>query len=96
MKVWSSIGKMISSKKVNLEVTLKLVKIHCLNLSDKLDYVDLTIVWERGPHKYTSTPYELNYLDYDEEMKDVFRRITSFNKLKDNTWEQSPSTFRLI
>jgi len=35
-------------KVVDLEISMKFVKINMLNMSDKLDFVDLAVIWERA------------------------------------------------
>ena len=36
-------------KKFNFQITLKLVKISAPDLDNEIDFVDLGIVWKRGP-----------------------------------------------
>lgn len=67
-------------------------------MSDKLDFLDLAIVWRRGDEQVNETKgYELNYIECDSEMDDIFRRVSGFYA-KDNSnknWEKKMCTFQL-
>ena len=65
--------------KKNLEVELCFKKIYTHELPEKLDFVDLTVVWQRGTEQQNETKgYEMNYLECDQEMDEVFRRVSGF------------------
>lgn len=65
--------------KKNMEITLCFRKIYAHQLPEDLDFVDIAVVWRRGNEQENETKgYELNYLENDMEMDDVFRRVSGF------------------
>lgn len=88
----------IVQHKMNLEVQLSFIKIAAPNISDKIDFVDLAIVWQRGPEQSNETKgYELNYIEFDLEMNEVFRRVSGFysNDKDFKTFNKKMCTFIL-
>ena len=55
-------------KKHDLEVKIKFLKLTCLNLSDKIDFVDLAIQTEISDHCDETRRCELNYIECDAPM----------------------------
>lgn len=73
-----SITRMFEHKR-NMEITLQFKMIYAHQLPENLDFVDLAIVWRRGTEQVNETRgYELNYLENDMEMDEVFRRVSGF------------------
>jgi hypothetical protein len=69
----------ILSKKKFFEIELKFKKILTPDISEKINFVDLAIRWKRGTQQTNETKgYEVNYLECDMEMDDVFRRVSGF------------------
>ena len=65
--------------KKDLEITLKFIRISTPNLSEKINFIDLAIVWRRGQEQENETKgYEMNYLECDQEMNEVFKRVSGF------------------
>jgi hypothetical protein len=83
-------------KVVDLEVYMKFLKIECKHLSDKLDFVDLAVVWDRGDQTNESKGYELNYIEIDSPMNETFRRISGFKQKGENVWEEKKCVFKLV
>jgi len=87
--------RLIQHKK-NLEVTVNFKKIITKQLSEKLDFVDFSVVWKRGAEQENETKgYEMNYLEFDQDMDEVFKRVSGFysKDAKFSTWEQKLCTF---
>lgn len=58
---------------------MSFLKIYTLELNEKLDFVDLSIVWKRGQEQENETKgYEMNYLECDQEMDETFKRVSNF------------------
>jgi hypothetical protein len=77
-------------------VTVHFKKIITKQLSEKLDFVDFSVVWKRGNEQENETKgYEMNYLEFDQEMDEVFKRVSRFYSKDANfsTWEQKMCTF---
>ena len=56
---------------------------YSVKLSENTDFVDLAVVWKRGPEQSNETKgYELNYIEYDDKMDEVYKRISGFYTLK--------------
>ncbi len=94
MKIWTRVFK----KKYYHEITLKLHKIECLNISESLNFVDFSIVWSRGPQESECIQgqglngcYELNYI----ENNSYLGRNSNLCPLSSDTSE-CPETFKRI
>ena len=74
---------MFSRKNVNLEICIKYIKLAAHSINEKVDFVDLAIMTEL-PEQSNDKPTnetrgcELNYIENDTPMSEVFRRVQSF------------------
>ena len=75
---------------------MKFMKIECLHLSDKIDFIDFAIIWDRGDQTNDTKGYELNYIECDCPMNETFRRISGFKQKNDGAWEEKKCTFKLM
>jgi hypothetical protein len=71
------LGRFFQIRK-NLEVEIGFKKIWAHDLAEELDFVDLSVVWKRGGQENETKGYELNYIEVDMEMDEVFRRVSKF------------------
>ena len=69
-------------KKTFYEVTVLFKEIRCLNLSDELSIVDLAVEWQRGEQINETKGYEMNYIECDYVMDEVFKRVSGFYHYK--------------
>lgn len=81
------LSRLIQPKK-DLEITVRFLKISTPTLSDKLNFIDLAIVWRRGQEQENETQgYEMNYLENDQAMNEVFKRVSGFYLKKGSNTE---------
>ena len=83
-------------KVVDLEISMKFIKIAALNMNDKLDFVDLAIIWERADQSNETKGYELNYIECDCPMSEVFRRVSGFHQQGNGNWEEKSCSLKLV
>ena len=74
---------------------MRFMKIECVYLSDKIDFVDLGVIWDRGDQTNETRGYELNYIEIDAPMNETFRRVSGFKTKKDG-WEEKKCKFKLV
>ena len=87
-------------KKKNYEITVEFKKIQCMALPESLSVVDLAVVWQRGEQINETKGYEMNYIECDYEMDEVFKRVSGFyydkkSKNENNPWIQKYCIFKL-
>ena len=79
----NSLNRKYGQLKQDFQITIQFKKIEALKLSEKVNFIDLCVVWKRGENQANETKgYELNYLEYDADMDEVFKRISGFYSKK--------------
>lgn len=88
----------IFKTKRHLEIEIGFKKLYAHEIPEELDFVDLAVVWKRGAQENETKGYELNYLENDMEMDEVFRRVSGFyskNKKQFSDVENKTCLFQL-
>lgn len=82
-----------AQKKQNYMITAALAKIGCSSLSND---IELCVVWKRGPESQKSQVYELNEIEHDTDMTDIFTKVSSFYSKDNITFEKKMCNFGIM
>jgi hypothetical protein len=80
-------------KKQDYLITVKMVRVYCTVEED----CQVQVEWQRGPTTEKSNKYDLNNIEVDVEMTDVFSKVSSFySKDGGQTFEPKLCHFHIL
>ena len=97
-------------KKSHFQIDLKLIKISAPHIDQEIDFVDLAVVWKRGPQQDEThngpglyKGYELNHIEVDCHMDhrnpsreaEVFQRVSGFYQDGKGNWDKKFCHFQI-